>query len=242
MVKQKIDNRKLFIFAGVILIVVALFGTSKNITPASAVDGNWDISEQIAGQGFEEHLIEEIDFDYTDPQIQQIAEGIKSRTSTPYEAIKETATFVFQHIRYESDISVQQCYQGTATSALETAVGDCVDMTRLNVAILRAMGIPARSVGGCLKSTVRCSPLFSVFPGQEPQVTQMTDDDFKKRGFLHEWLEAYDPERGWLQVEATAGQVYGQECNQYIQFDYDTNQYNRCVITDRDFWQLCRVS
>jgi len=174
----------------------------------------------------------------------KLAKEIKSSTNTPYDAVKMTAKYVYNNIQYSSGITVGYCYEETASSTLEVGKSDCVGMTRLNVALLRTMGIPARSVGGCLKSAERCSPIFAVAPGIQTKVTPMTEGDFKKRGFLHEWLEVWTPETGWLQVEATSGQIFSPEpeCNQYIKYAYDSNQYDRCTITSQSFWNLCSVS
>ena len=158
--------------------------------------------------------------------------------------MKLTAKYVYEGISYLPNMKVSSCYQETASSTLEIGMSDCVGMTRLNVALLRAMGIPARSVGGCLKSSVRCAPIFAVAPGVQAKITPMQEGDFKKRGFLHEWLEAWaGPEIGWISVEATSGQIFDTKlCNPYIIFAYDSNQYDRCVITNQGFWNLCQIS
>ena len=238
-------TKRLLIIGGILLILFAFFGFKNGITSINTVQGNWDISKQVREQGLEKYLVEEADFDYSHPGIQQLAKNIKSTTSSPYDAAKFTAKYVYDNIPYKSDVSVSYCYQETASSTLEAGTGDCVSMTRMNVAILRAMGIPARSVGGCLKSSQRCTPLFAAYPGVEAQVTQMIPDDFKKRGFLHEWLEAWvGPEKGWITVEATSGQLFSMDgnCNQYIKYGYDSNQFDRCVITSQSFWDICKSS
>lgn len=203
------------------------------------VEGQWDISEIVESKGYGIYLVEERDFDYSDTFIQNLAKNIKSSTSTPDAAVKQTIRYVVQNIKYSSAITVPYCYEETASSALESGVGDCVSMTRANVAILRAMGIPARSVGGCL-TRERCAPLFAVVPGLEAQVTPMSEDDFKKRGFLHEWGEYFSVEdNSWKIFESTSGQIYDASCETYVQYSYDSNQYNRCVIQDASFWQTC---
>jgi len=233
---------KVLIVVGILLFIFAFAGITQQTSPIKSVQGNWDISKQVKEQGLEKYLIEEPDFDYSNPGIQQLAKSIKSSTLGPYEAAKFTAKYVYDNIPYNSNIDINYCYAETASSTLIAKTGDCVSMTRMNVALLRAMGIPARSVGGCLKSSKRCTPLFAAYPGVEAQVTQMVPDDFKKRGFLHEWLIFFTPERGWQILEATSGQIFNQDCSAYIKFAYDTNQYDRCVITDASFWKTCQAS
>lgn len=235
-------NKKILIVVGIFFVLFAFFGVKNKITLTETIKGNWDISQQVKEQGLEQYLVETVDFDYSNPNIQQIAKNIKLSTSAPYDAAKFTAKYIYDTIPYNSKISISYCYQETASSVIEAGTGDCVSMVRMDVAILRAIGIPARSVGGCLKSSQRCAPLFAVYPDVEAQVTPMTEDDFKKRGFLHEWLEFWTPEHGWQIMEATSGQIFDISCGAYIKFGYDTNQYDRCVITDSTFWKLCQSS
>jgi transglutaminase-like putative cysteine protease len=244
MAKKKDKPKVIFFWLGIIVLAFALFGTTSSFVKEvkEPVKGNWDISEQVEQQNLQQFLVEEIDFDYSNPAIQQIAKDIKANTQDPYEAARVTARYVYDTIRYSSNIDIPYCYSETASSTLEAGFSDCVGMTRMNVAILRAMGIPARSSGGCLRQTQRCAPLFAVAPEIEPQVTPMTEEDFKKRGFLHEWLEFWTPETGWQITEATAGRIYTLECPMFIQYHYDTNQFDRCVITDRSFWELCKAA
>ena len=237
------DKRKIIIVSGILIFLIVFMGTrDKLIEPLPIAEGVWDISEQVSLQNLQQYLIEEVDFDYTHPRIQEIAQNIKSTTATPYDAIKATAKYVYNNIQYSSKISVGYCYEETASSALEQGVGDCVSMTRLNVAILRAMGIPARSNGGCLASSGRCTAIFAVAPPEvQAQVTEMVIDDFKKRGFLHEWLEVFDGEK-WYILEATSGQLFTSSCPSYIQYAYDNNRFDRCVIASQSFWNLCAGS
>lgn len=223
------------------VILLSKSGTMNN-NFVDTVDGQWDISKDVENKGYNIYLIEEADFDYSDSTINNLATQIKGMTSTPDEAVKETIKYVVQHVGYSSAITISQCYSETASSVLASGRGDCVSMSRLVTALLRAQGIPARTSGGCLSFATSCVPLFSTIPFAEIQVTDMVEDDFKKRGFLHEWVEVWTPSRGWFLVEATAGQTFPLNCGQYIQYSYDTNQYDRCVITDQSFWSMCSVS
>ena len=236
------ENKKTWMMvAASILVVLLLFsGRTKEEAVSTVVAGAWDISEQVKENSLGQYLVKESDFDYTHPEIQQIAAEIKSSSESPYDAVKKTAKYVYDTIDYDAKVTITSCYTETASSTLELGKSDCVGMTRVNVALLRAMGIPARSVGGCLKSTERCSPLFAVAPAA--QTVPLREGDFKKRGALHEWLEAWVPEKGWMKIEATAGQVFSSSCGQYIVYAYDNNQYDRCTIQDQNFWNLCSIS
>ena len=219
--------------------------SSSSSSSTQMIEGTWDITEQVAAYSSEnlrKYLIEEKDFDYSHQSVLDVAKKIKAESSTVFEAIKDTAKYTYDTVKYNSKVSATQCYDETASSVLHAKVGDCVSMARLDTAILRAMGIPARTVGGCLSRSVSCAPLFAAYPGISAKVTDMSEGDFKKRGFLHEWVEAWVPEKGWVLVEATSGQVFPITCQAYIKYAYDTNQYDRCVITDKSFWNICAVS
>lgn len=238
--KIKFDrkHKKIVLFAGLIIVLFLLL--KKDVISPDAVEGVWDISGQVGGK--EQFLVEYVDFDYSNPAIQAIAVDIKGRTTDPFQAIKETARYVYDNVQYSSKISIAYCYEETASSVLSEGRGDCVSMSRLVTAILRAQGIPTRTVGGCLITSQRCSAMFAAYPLITAQTTNLVTGDFKKRGFLHEWVEAWTPERGWVLIEATSGQVFPTTCGSYLQYSYDRNQYDRCVITDTNFWNLCAGS
>ena len=246
---KKQNKRTILIVITTIVAISLLFGGKEALFGSAptkefkSIPGSWDISEQVQANNLEQYLVEEIDFDYSNPDIQAVAKNIKLNSATPYDAVKMTAKYVYDNIQYSSAVTVNSCYQETASSTLALGSSDCVGMTRLDVALLRAMGIPARSVGGCLKSSVRCAPIFAVAPGIQAKVTPLMEGDFKKRGFLHEWLEVFDGEK-WYSLEATSGQIFDISCDQYIKYGdgYDSNQFDRCTLTDNSFWNLCSVS
>lgn len=247
--KMDEKDKKILLYVIIVAVILTILVPTKTATITSdlqPITGKWDISKQVKEQDLGQYLVEAEDFDYSHPGIFEIAEDIKSSTATPYDAVKATAKYVYDNIKYSSKVSVQYCYDETASSTLEAGTGDCVSMTRLAVALLRAQGIPARSVGGCLTST-RCSPLFAVYPLIEAQVTPMSEDDFKKRGYLHEWVEFWLPDNNningsWKNLEATSGQIYDKDCDMFIFYSYDTNKYDRCIIRDNQFWQTCSIS
>ena len=74
---------------------------------------------------------------------------------------------------------------------LELGVGNCIQQTRMYVALCRLAGIPAREV---------CGVLLHSGGEDKAQVTK----EVKARGygpFAHTWSEIYIPDRGWVPVE-----------------------------------------
>lgn len=232
--KTKFNKKK-----NVILIVLAVVIIISLMQEKPEVEPILDILEEDLGQ----YLIEEPDFDFSTPEVYVAAQEIKARTSTQEEAVRETLRFVVNNVRYSSAVTISYCFDEKASTVLKSGIGDCVSMSRLAVSLLRAQGIPARSVGGCLSASRRCVPVFAVIPRLEAQVTEMRPEDFKKRGFLHEWIEVYTQEKGWRICEATSGQIFSTSCYStgYLIYAYDTNPKDRCVVLDRGFWNQCKI-
>lgn len=208
-----------------IVAVVLLFGNSTS-----------EKSEPVAN--FQKYLIAEEDFDFT-PELAEVANNLNDRSNTDQDRIKNTLRFVYNHIEYNSDVSIQECFAEKASTILERGYGDCVSMTRLTVSLLRMQNVPIRSVGGCIDLDKTCGELFSVLPEDVPVPKPQLQDDYKKRGFLHEWAEAWTPETGWVLLETTNGKVYDINCDSYRFYSYDTNPRDRCVINNNKFFKEC---
>jgi transglutaminase-like putative cysteine protease len=237
--KSKISGKLLIFLA--IGIILAISNHPKMESNGVSINNSWDISHEVEDAGYTGYLVETPDFDYSDEDVLSLATTIKRNSKNPYESVKKTVKYVAQNTQYSSAVSAGYCFNEKASTVLKSGVGDCVSMSRLSTALLRAQGIPARTVGGCLSAYKRCAPLFATVPFAEVKKVVMTEGDFKKRGYLHEWVEAWTPEQGWMQIEATSGHSYPLDCNTYLQYAYDTNQYDRCVINDVPFWNECKV-
>lgn len=237
------DKQTRFLVIGFAILMGISFLYQAPEQKIDIIPGEWDISKQVEDRGYNIYLIEERDFDYSNPDVYNVAQEIKKRTSTPEEAIRETLKFVVRNVRYSSAITIDECFDEKASTVLRSGVGDCVSMSRLSLSLLRSQGIPTRSVGGCLSATQRCIPIFAVIPALEAQVTEMSIGDFKKRGFLHEWIEIWTPEEGWRIAEATSAQIFSTSCYStgYLMYHYDTNPKDRCVILSSNFWEKCRA-
>jgi transglutaminase-like putative cysteine protease len=229
MVGKKMDKTKkkqaITILISILLIGSILF-FNPNSKPQTNVDDN----------NLDSYLIEEQDFDYSEPEIQELAQELQGYNTK--DSIKNVIEYVAKNVRYSGAVSVNYCYNEKASDVLASGTGDCVSMSRLVTALLRAQEIPARTKGGCLSFNKFCTPLFATVPGETAKSVAMEEGDFKKRGFLHEWVEAFDGEN-WVLIEATSGQVFPSDCTTYLSYGYDSNRYDRCVINDRGFWQQC---
>ncbi len=118
------------------------------------------------------YLVSEPNIEASSEKIIAVAQQLKRKTDI--ETVVETFEYVKQHISYEKNPAIG------AEKVLESGVGKCMDYSDLFVALLRANGIPAKSVFGIVVHEVSANP-------------------------LHAWSEAYLKQQGWVRFDPTAG-------------------------------------
>ncbi len=109
--------------------------------------------------------------DPTDTPVARLARSVTAGAETRYDAISRILGWVARDLEYELDRSQPQ----NAEAVLVRRSGYCTGIARLTVALLEAVGIPAREVAGYVV-------------GSEPG---------RPSGY-HRWIEAYLPDRGWV--------------------------------------------
>jgi hypothetical protein len=108
-------------------------------------------------------------------EIVSLADSLRRSCTSALEALRSVCGWIHANIRYEITGS-------DALTCLRTRRGDCGPQSYLAIALLRAMGIPARIAGGLLYVGGRF--------GQ------------------HNWIEAWlSPETGWIPADPTTGEV-----------------------------------
>ncbi len=112
------------------------------------------------------------------PEIVKQAKAIIGNEKDAYAAAKKIGKWVNEHLVKDYGSSSDR-----ATDVLKTMKGDCTEHSLLTVALLRAVGIPARRVDGV------------VYLMNEDQVPAL---------YWHEWVEAFVGE--WTQLDPTFGQ------------------------------------
>ena len=131
------------------------------------------------------------------------------RLANPYRSIKETASIIYQNIRYEpgsTEVSsnIEDC--------LNQGSGVCQDFTHIMLAIGRSWGIPSRYVSGYLH----------LFPQDNAAISETAS---------HAWAEFYFPELGWIGFDATNNTLVD---NHYVRLsvgrDYDDVAPTRGVV------------
>jgi transglutaminase-like putative cysteine protease len=141
-----------------IIVILAIYAMRVNISTVSVVSGDTNAwGDYIADKA--EYISGTSDMDNT-VELKNVAEEIQESSTSSKAAIKKTAEYVYKNVQYKGDISTLYCFTEKASDVYETKQGDCVSMSKLTAALLRLQGIPARTVGGCVKYNV----LVLLFP------------------------------------------------------------------------------
>jgi transglutaminase-like putative cysteine protease len=116
----------------------------------------------------------------TAPQISALAARLTSRTRTVDEAARALLAWVAANIRYADDRTAPQ----EPAFVVNSRSAHCVGFAELSASLLRAAGIPARTVSGIWADDRAPRPARR---GAAPLGS----------GVYHRWIELYDPARGW---------------------------------------------
>lgn len=233
----------------IVAVIVGILILNKLNTPKTQVvpgeSPSWLVEYQATlPPDYQQYLQETTFYDYSNPQIQAAVEKIRSESKSAKDAATKTLDFVYQNVGYSFDESDSVCFSQTASSILKSRTGQCDTQSRVNIAILRGIGIAARPEGGCLSFTASCFQSFAAFGQRKPQTKEIVEIDGQasRAGGLHEWLEIYLPEEGgWVDGEATAGQIItAKSCTKLIHEMYPVNTYQECVSVNQTFIQFCR--
>lgn len=119
------------------------------------------------------------------PEMQALSRQLTRKASTQYEAVTAIIEYVADNIKYIYNPALFD-----ALSTLHSGSGNCTNAANLSVALLRAVGIPARFVGGTTLNKQWKIPI----------------DDYRNlvqsmgQGG-HAWVEVYFPDLGWLSYD-----------------------------------------
>ncbi len=104
--------------------------------------------------------------------VGRLARALTSRAETRYDAVTRILGWVARHIEYSLDRRQPQ----SAEAVLARRSGYCTGIARLTVALLGAVGIPAREVAGYV----------------------VGGETAGGANGYHRWIEVYLPDRGWV--------------------------------------------
>ena len=129
--------------------------------------------------GGSEYLKSSLAVESEAPEIVAKAREIAGAETDAYAAARKVVAWVGSHMKKEYGASADR-----ATDVLRQMTGDCTEHSLLAVALLRALGIPARRVDG---------------------VVYVQNGDGVPALYWHEWVEAYVGTT-WTQLDPTFGQ------------------------------------
>ncbi|MBV9659603.1 MAG: transglutaminase family protein [Acidimicrobiales bacterium] len=149
--------------------------------PIVSGDDDWlDLLEGPAADTFAEYLAPTSQVP-SDERLQEIGLGL-ARGCTPCEAANNAVSWVAEQLSY---VPGATAVHTSAIEAWEGGEGVCQDFAHLSLAVLRAMGIPARYCSGYMH------------PDGEAHLGETT------RGESHAWIEFWSGR--WYPVDPTAG-------------------------------------
>jgi hypothetical protein len=133
------------------------------------------VADPEGGENLKATIIVESD----NGEIRKLAKKLAGSDKDAYAVAKKIVTWVATSLQKDYGASADR-----ASDVLRQMKGDCTEHSLLAVALLRAVGIPARRVDG---------------------VVYMMNEDGVPAFYWHEWIEAYVGE--WTQMDPTFNQV-----------------------------------
>lgn len=193
----------------------------------------------------EEFFKETLVFDYNSDVIQKALEDV-GYTTSPYDAVKKVGAWTINNVDYNSNVVYKDCFNKKASKVINESRGVCSTQSKVDIALLRALGIAAKPMTGCLKISNSCKILaaFNVSVTDVKYSEEMVVDDegyAVSMGALHTWVEAWLPDLGWVILEPTTGMITEQRCIDYMIY-YDNVQENElCGLkTSNPYVDMCK--
>ena len=252
------DNKGIIVLIVIVIAIVFISSKTKQM-PVTVSD--WQLSfktrtEQIPKEYLESTYI----YDYDNENIKMISEQLVKESSNAMEYTENVLEYVYQNVRYDFTENDQTCFDSRASTVLERGSGQCDTQSMAVVALLRAGGIPAYSIGGCIHKaqSLTCDMQYALTEMREPIFRPLIETVFSRgtdpiytelptyfsrgvtgrTGGLHAWVRAFTGERFQL-LESTSGQIIESSCYIYTDELEVTNVHELCVSSDMLFALWC---
>ncbi len=197
-------------------------------------------------------------YDINDPLIESVAKGISTTSASSYEAIQNSLKYVYDNIEYIYGEADNACFDKTAPQILAGGKGQCDTQSIVLISLLRNMGIAAKPVGGCIVVNTNCKlqsvllNAIGTIPG-EPRFSSIESVDtesesfsrgYSRKGGLHAWVTAWDENKGWVNLEVTAGEIADTSCYFYHVelFPEDSNKEDICISKSWHYAKGCQTN
>ncbi len=162
---------------------------SVSLTPLNDVS-HYPLSDDDFGAKVRQYLAPSKDIQSDDPSVAALAGSLTKNAVTVMQAYTDIMNWVADNLTYVIDT------RQDAVSVLSDRTGSCVGYSNLSIALLRAAGIPARSVRGYVP------------PGYDWGEKKNYWGVTLNSGGFHEWLEVYFPGQGWVLSDAESSKNF----------------------------------
>jgi transglutaminase-like putative cysteine protease len=185
--------------------------------------------------------------DYNSYDIQIAINYVLSRAYDADDAAAIAAEYIYQNVKYDSYESDYRCLTTPASQILSGKTGQCDTQSRALVSLLRGMGMAATPVAGCIGFSARCQLVNAVTGIRGPQYQEITEasligSNFSRSGGLHTWVRVYLPDKGWKDMESTAGVfVNTGYCATYLEEYIPSTVAEECMSFNKSFAEECRT-
>jgi len=168
-------------------------------------------------------------YDYSAVNIQELKTQLKK--DTPENTVKAVIKYVSNNVEYNDNwLSPQglyeDCLNTPASEIISRQKGICSTMSKVDISLLRSMGIASRMVSGCYELKGGCIEYLTI-PQQKEFKYLKADEVWVTTGYLHAWVEVWLPDRGWVLVESTAGRLFPDSCLNYDKY-FTEEKNNLC--------------
>ncbi|HZH04874.1 MAG TPA: transglutaminase domain-containing protein, partial [Myxococcaceae bacterium] len=136
------------------------------------------LPQPLAASDRAEYLKSSIVVEADHPDVRAAARKVAGGEKDPYRLAKKVSAWVSANLKKGYGASADR-----ASDVLRQMKGDCTEHSLLTVALLRALGVPARRIDG---------------------LVYLVNEDKIPALYWHEWVEAYVGE--WTQLDPTFGQ------------------------------------
>lgn len=200
-------------------------GVYINLVESGQIDEDWLKETDI------------IDFSYS--ELRNLAYTL--RRDTVKETVKAIAEWTYFNIAYNEADTFYSCYDVPSSEIFGRKTGVCSTMSKLNIALLRANGIPAYSTTGCFKFETFCKLQQSFLGIPLPKYKSIAVDESgyaPTYGYLHNWVIVPMYDEGVIKdtiLESTSGRLYQPDgCINYRSYYVNPNDQLACGLSQFD--------
>ena len=184
-----------------------------------------------------DYLMETPEIDFSDSSIQTLANQL--RQDTIKETAKSIAEWTYLNIDYTETYTYFDCITTKASEVIERKSGLCSTMSKVNIALLRANGIPAYSVTGCWKFNEACKLVQTFYMKTLAKFLpiKIKDGFAATTGSLHNWVIVPLYQDGDLKnvlLESTTGTLFKNKCLNYRIYYENPSDSRACGLSFTD--------